>query len=49
MLPLLATGLAPITSSQSVRSMSGTGTLNQWPYSSPQASWRGIWSSVEAE
>lgn len=31
MLPLLAIGLAPITSSQSVRSMSGTGTLNQWP------------------
>jgi hypothetical protein len=48
-LPLLTIGLAPITSSQSQRSMSGTGTLSQWPNISPLDSCLGIWSSVEAE
>ena len=49
MLPLLASGLAPITSSRSVRTMSGRATDNQWPNISPLASCLGIWSSVLAE
>ncbi len=48
MLPLLAIGLAPSISRKSQWSMSGTGTVSAPPYSQPLASWRGIWSSVEA-
>ena len=42
MLPLLAMGLAPTMSRKSLRSMSGTGTLSQWPYIHPQANCLGI-------
>ena len=48
MLPLLAIGLAPSISRKSQWSMSGTGTVSGWPYIQPLASWRGIWSSVDA-
>ena len=49
MLPLLAMGLAPMTSRYWLRSMSGTATLNQWPNSQPLLSCLGIWSSVLAD
>ena len=49
MLPLLASGLAPITRRRSVRLMSGSATDSQCPNISPLASCLGIWSSVEAE
>ena len=49
MLPLLAKGLAPITSSQSVRAMSGTATESQVPNIRPLASCLGIWSTLDAE
>jgi len=49
MLPLLASGLAPITTSKSVRLMSGRAVESQWPNIRPLASCLGIWSRVEAE
>jgi hypothetical protein len=47
-LPLLANGLAPRHSRKSVRSMSGTGTVNP-PNINPVATSLGRWSTVLAE
>ena len=49
MLPLLTSGFAPSTSRWSVRLMSGSATVSQWPNIRPLASCLGIWSSVDAE
>ena len=47
--PLETSGLPPITTNRSVRSMSGTGTDNSVPYIKPNATCCGIWSTVLAE
>ncbi len=47
--PLETSGLPPITTNRSVRSMSGTGTDSSVPYISPRATCCGIWSTVLAE
>ena len=49
MLPLLASGLAPMTMSKSLRAMSGTAMDSQVPNIRPLASCLGIWSTLDAE
>ena len=48
-LPWLAWGLAPCTTMKSVRSMSGAGMRQAWPYMSWQTTFLGHWSTVPAE